>query len=106
MKNLILLLVLTLSVNISAQEFKSVSVDTVYYQYETYRITARTKSVNNQTEWVDLIVEANITPQVTSIWAVYYNDGYGLKIMNYYRDPYYSSTYYVYISGKTFYFTI
>ena len=71
-----------------------------------YRVTAYTKKdVYGNSQWVDLIVEADVTDYSTLIYGFYYDDGYGLKKLTKYNDYEYKDTYYVFINSKQFYFT-
>jgi hypothetical protein len=72
---------------------------------EKYRVTAKTRNKYGQNYWVDLIVDGNVTSYSSSIYAVYYDDGYGLKQVTYYSDYEYKNSYYVFIDGNSYYFT-
>ena len=72
--------------------------------YEKYRVTARTRNSYGENYWVDLVVEGSVSSLGSSIYSVYYDDGYGLKSVSYMTDFTYDNTYYVYINGKQFYF--
>jgi hypothetical protein len=72
---------------------------------EKYRVTATTKNSYGKNEWIDLIIEADVTSYSKYIYDVYYDDGYGLKRLSKYVDYNYENTYYVLINSKQFYFT-
>lgn len=72
--------------------------------FEKYRVTARTRNSYGDNYWVDLIVEGNVSHYGNSIYRVYYDDGYGLKMTNYSIDYGYEDSYYVIIDYKTYYF--
>ena len=72
--------------------------------YEKYRVTAKTRNSYGENYWIDLVVEGSVSSLGSSIYGVYYDDGYGLKSVSYMTDFTYDNTYYVYINGKQFYF--
>ena len=72
--------------------------------YEKYRVTARTRNSYGENYWVDLVVEGSVSSLGSSIYNVYYNNGYGLKSITYMRDLTYNNTYYVYLDGDKYYF--
>ena len=94
MKHLILTLtILVCSLGMQATEDK-------------YRVTAQTNSQYGQNNWVDLVIDGQVTSYGTTIYGVYYNDGYGLKrISKYVAYGYADGTYYVLINYKKYYFT-
>lgn len=72
---------------------------------DKYRVTAQTRNAYGDNYWIDLIVEGSTLYGTSSIYGVYYNDGYGLKQITYYIDYEYENSYYVYIDTRQYYFT-
>ena len=93
MKQLLLMLVMILSFTVAQAK-------------DNYRVTAQTQNQTLDNYWVDLVVEADRSYYGTTIYGVYYDDGYGLKSLTKHVAPGYAEgTYYVWIDGDRYYFT-
>ena len=102
--------ILTISAIVSCGTLTSFTTNSInrieHSVSKQYRVTAYTKEdVYGDREWVDLIIEADVTDYSKLIYGVYYDDGYGLKKLIKYNDYEYKDTYYVFIGSKKFYFT-
>lgn len=71
---------------------------------EKYRVTAETRNLYGKNYWVDIIVEGYIGYGISTIYGVYYDDGFGLKKISYSKDYEYENTYYIYIESTKYYF--
>lgn len=71
---------------------------------EKYRVTAQTRNAYGTNYWIDIIVEGYIKDWGKKINSVYYDDGYGLKKVSYYKDYEYEDSYYIIIDYTTKYY--
>jgi len=72
---------------------------------DKFRVTAETRKQYGKNYWIDLTIDGTNQFGISSIYGVYYNDGYGIKKVSHQKDYNYENTYYVTIDYEKYYFT-